>query len=192
MEEKKSKNIKRIMSGLIGFPIIAIILIFSNDLVMDIALAVISIIGTYEFFKCFKSKEKANPSKWYAMIISALMIFTHTLSNEALKEILIAIIPISLLVLTIELIVSKEKKNIIDIAIVYTIAEITAPKTPATQPSIVLLGLILVNLCLPHLFPIKYANTSLPQEARITYHIIIFPFINLPLIMLKKTSIRGM
>ena len=117
MEEKKSKNIKRIMSGLIGFPIIALILIFSNDLVMDIALAVISIIGTYEFFKCFKSKEKANPSKWYAMIISALMIFTHTLSNEALKEILIAIIPISLLVLTIELIVSKEKKNIIDIAI---------------------------------------------------------------------------
>ena len=76
MEEKKSKNIKRIMSGLIGFPIIALILIFSNDLVMDIALAVISIIGTYEFFKCFKSKEKANPSKWYAMIISACF-FKH-------------------------------------------------------------------------------------------------------------------
>lgn len=117
MEEKKATSIKRILSGLIGFPIIALILILANDLVMDLVLAITSILSIYEYFKCFKSSGKANPSKWYAMIISSMMIFIHILNDEALKEILIAIIPLSLLVLIIELIFSKGKKNIIDVAV---------------------------------------------------------------------------
>lgn len=117
MKEKKITTLKRVMSGLIGFPIIALIFIFANDLIMDIVITITSLLGIHEFFKCFKTAKKANPSKWYAIILSVLLVFTHALSDQAFKEIMIIIIPLSLLVLTIELIISKGKKNINDIAI---------------------------------------------------------------------------
>ena len=118
-EEKKEKKSskKRIISGLIGLPIIALILIFANKWIMSIFVAAISVISSYEYFKAFKTNKKANPSEWYGYIISILVIFVNFLDDVALKEVIIALIPISLLVLMIELILSKGNKNITDVAI---------------------------------------------------------------------------
>ena len=54
---------------------------------------------------------------------------------------------------------------------VYIRAKTTAPTIPATQPSIDLFGLILLNLCFPNLFPTRYANISVPHEIMKIYHI---------------------
>lgn len=43
------------------------------------------------------------------------------------------------------------------------------------HPSIDFFGLTLLNLCFPNLFPIRYANISVPQAAIIAYHTSIIP-----------------
>lgn len=116
-KEKQNKNTMRIISGLLGFPLIAAIIIFANNILIDILAVAIAIISTYEYVHCFKSTKKANPSMWYMLLISLSLLFTHMLNDEALKEILIALPSISFLVLMIELVLSKGKKNIIDVAI---------------------------------------------------------------------------
>ena len=45
-------DIKRITSGLLGFPLVLIILIFGNNIVVDIALAVIALLAMNEYFNC--------------------------------------------------------------------------------------------------------------------------------------------
>lgn len=116
-KEKKKINYKRLISSLIGFPLIAILLIFSNTLIMDITLAIISMISLYEYYNCFKSSKKANPSMWYGMIVSLLLIGVHLCSDTALKEIIIMLIPISIFILMLEMVFSKGKKNIIDLIV---------------------------------------------------------------------------
>lgn len=115
--EKKTKKLQRFLSGIILFPIIALVLIFSNDVALDIFLAVVSIFCVFEYSNCFKTGDRAHPSKWYLYIVSLLLSFTSSLSNEAVREIIITILPISILILTIEMIFSKGKKNINDIVV---------------------------------------------------------------------------
>lgn len=118
MKEKRKKiNMKRVLTTLIGFPIIACLLIFSNNLVMDITVAIISIISIFEYNKCFKMSKKANPSMWIGIAISLLIIFTHIISDIALKEIILVLLPLAILSLFIELLFSNGKKNVRDIAV---------------------------------------------------------------------------
>ena len=115
--EKKKERLKRVTSAAIMFPIVAGIFIFANNYVMDIAMCVLSIFCLYEYFHCFKSTEKANPSSWLGYISSVLIIFTHLVSPETLKSFLLMYIPICLLILFAEVIITKGKKNIIDVAV---------------------------------------------------------------------------
>lgn len=115
-ENKKNKKIKRVISGLVGFPVVAVLFVFSNNFIMDLFLAIVSIISVYEYAKCFKTGEKAHPSKWYMYIISILIVMTSFISDIALREIMIAVLPISFFILMIELILSKDKKNFMDVA----------------------------------------------------------------------------
>ena len=71
----------------------------------------------YEYANCYKTGNKAHPSKWYLYLISLLIIVTSFLSGEALKEILITILPISILILTAEMVFSKGRKNINDVIV---------------------------------------------------------------------------
>ena len=115
--EKKTKKIQRFLSGVILFPIVALIFIFANDIELDILLAIVSVMCVYEYANCYKTGNKAHPSKWYLYLISLLIIVTSFLSGEALKEILITILPISILILTAEMVFSKGRKNINDVTV---------------------------------------------------------------------------
>lgn len=125
-KEKKKINYKRLISSLVGFPLIAVMLVFANTLWMDILLAVISMISLYEYYNCFKVTKKAKPSMWYGMLVSLLLAGVHFCSDVALKEIIIMLIPASILILTIEMVCSKNNKNIIDLVVtVFGICYIT-------------------------------------------------------------------
>ena len=115
--EKKTKKIQRFLSGVILFPIVALIFIFANDIELDILLAIVSVMCVYEYANCYKTGNKSHPSKWYMYLISLLIIVTSFLSGEALKEILITILPISILILTAEMVFSKGRKNINDVTV---------------------------------------------------------------------------
>lgn len=115
-KKKKSTKLKRVISGVVLFPMVLVLFVFANNLIMDILLAAISIISCYEYAKCFKTGGKANPSKWYMYLVSTLLIGTTFMSDLALREIMIAVLPISILILMIELILSKDKKNFNDVA----------------------------------------------------------------------------
>lgn len=69
-------KLKRILSGLIGLPIVALILIYGNIYVIDVLFALVALIVIYEYFNSFKSENK--PVKWlriYIMYINC--IFTY-------------------------------------------------------------------------------------------------------------------
>ena len=116
-KEKRAKTIKRTITGVITLPVLAIILIFSNTIIMDIFTAIIAYISMYEYFHCFKSTNKANPSQYLGYIYCILIAFTHFVDERLLTSIIIAIIPVSLVVLFAELVLSKGKKTVTDIAV---------------------------------------------------------------------------
>lgn len=116
-KEKRAKTIKRTITGVIALPILAVILIFANTIIMDIFTAIIACISMYEYFHCFKSTGKANPSQFLGYIYCVLIAFTHFVDDKLLTSILIAIIPISLVVLFAELVLAKGKKTIRDVAV---------------------------------------------------------------------------
>ncbi len=116
-KEKRAKTIKRTITGVITLPVLAIILIFSNTIIMDIFTAIIACISMYEYFHCFKSTNKANPSQYLGYIYCILIDFTHFVDERLLTSIIIAIIPVSLVVLFAELVLSKGKKTVTDIAV---------------------------------------------------------------------------
>jgi len=51
-------DFKRFTSAIIGFPLVAIILIVGNKYLVDIAISVIAIMSLHEYFNSFKEQEK--------------------------------------------------------------------------------------------------------------------------------------
>lgn len=114
MEKEK---VTRILSAVIGFPILAILLIYANTLIMDVFTAIIACISIYEYFNCFKASKKANPTVFLGYFYCILIAFTHFVDTHLLYRIIVAIIPVSILILFTELVFSKGKKTVKDVAI---------------------------------------------------------------------------
>lgn len=114
MEKEK---ITRILTSVIGLPFITALLIFANTTVMDIFTAIIALISMYEYFHCFKSTNKANPSEFLGYILCILIAFTHMVKGEILIQIIVLLIPTCILILFVEFILSNGKKTVKDIAI---------------------------------------------------------------------------
>ena len=55
-------DIKRITSGLLGFPLVLIILLIGNKYVVDIALAIIALLAMNEYFNAVQ--KVAKQEKW--------------------------------------------------------------------------------------------------------------------------------
>ena len=114
MEKEK---ITRILTSVIGLPFITALLIFANTTVMDIFTAIIALISMYEYFHCFKSTNKANPSEFLGYILCILIAFTHMVKGEILIQIIVLLIPTCILILFVEFILSNGKKTVKDISI---------------------------------------------------------------------------
>lgn len=111
-------NIKRIISTVIGLPLVLILLIIGNKYVVDIAISVIAIMGIHEYFHCFEQKEY-HPIKWIGYLAAILIAFIHIIPKEQTLLLIGAIIPISILVMFAKVIASNMKTNIIDVAITF-------------------------------------------------------------------------
>lgn len=108
-------NIKRLLSGIILFPIFALFLIFGNKYVVDILISVIAIMSLHEFYKAFKGK--ANPIQWPGYVTAFLICFIHIIPDEYVLPVITLLILLNILVLFTQVITTSLKRNIVDIAI---------------------------------------------------------------------------
>ena len=114
-EKSKVKILNRYLTTLVGLPLVFVIFIFSNNYVMDVALAILSALMMHEYLHCFKSTKKANPTSWLSYVCCALLAFTHLIGDDIRFQILVFMAPLIILILFLELILSNGKKNVVDV-----------------------------------------------------------------------------
>lgn len=108
-------NMTRILTGVIGFPIVALFLVFGNVILIDVAFAIVAAMSLHEFYKSFK--DKAKPVTWVGYLACALIAFTHLIPSEYLIHTIGILIPIFILMLFLHVILTNLKINIKDIAV---------------------------------------------------------------------------
>ena len=108
-------KLKRILSGIIGLPIVALILIYGNIYVIDIVFAIVAIIAMHEYLNAFK--KEAKPIKWIAYLACLPIAFLHVIPKERYGFILALTIAILMSILFIKVILSNMKTKLSDIMI---------------------------------------------------------------------------
>ena len=108
-------DLKRVSSALIGFPLVAIILIFGNKYLVDICISIIAIMALHEYFHSFKEQNENKDLRWMAYICALSIACIHIIPSEYVLKVIAALIPISILVLFAQVIASNMKYNIKDI-----------------------------------------------------------------------------
>ena len=63
-------DIKRVTSALLGLPLVIIVVLFGNKYVIDVTMAIVTIIALQEYFNAFS---KYKPIKWIAYLIAFLI-----------------------------------------------------------------------------------------------------------------------
>lgn len=112
-------EIKRIITGLIGLPLVALVLIFGNKYLVDVVISIIAIMALYEYFHCFKEEKENRSLRWVGYIAAISIALIHIIPEQYILKIIAAIIPISILVLFLQIIITNMKYNIKDIAITF-------------------------------------------------------------------------
>lgn len=111
-------DIKRVISALLGFPLVVIILTFGNKYVVDIFLAIIAAIAMQEFFNAVEKESK--PVRWVGYLsclaVALIHIIPEKLPTEIVDNILKLIIPTLLLILFAQVVITNMKTNFKDIA----------------------------------------------------------------------------
>lgn len=112
-------NVKRVISGLVLFPIVAILLVFGNQYVVDIAIAGIALMSIHEFYKAFRTGKKANPISWLGYIAAIMISLIHVVPISWILKTIGILLPIAILILFLYVIITNLKVNIQDIAITF-------------------------------------------------------------------------
>ncbi len=107
-------NMKRILTALIGFPIVLCLLVFGNKYILDVILAGIAIISMNEYINCVSKKAKV--ISWISYVCVASIAFIHIVPIEAINFVATLGIPILLLILFFHVIVTNMKITFKDIS----------------------------------------------------------------------------
>lgn len=107
-------DIKRITSGLLGFPLVLIILIIGDKYVVDIALAIIALLAMNEYLNAVS--KVAKPVRWISYLSCFAIALIHIVPEEYLKMVVTLSAPTILLILFAQVIATEMKTNFKDIA----------------------------------------------------------------------------
>ena len=107
-------DIKRITSGLLGFPLVLIILLIGNKYIVDIALAIIALLAMNEYFNAVQ--KVSNPIRWVGYLSCLSIAIIHLVPAEALNMVVTLSVPTILLILFARVIASDMKTSFKDIA----------------------------------------------------------------------------
>ena len=108
-------NIKRVLTAVIGFPIVVAILVLSNKYIIDILLSIVGIISIHEYIKSAANKD-IKIVKWISYLSVIGIAFIHLIPRFLYINILVFCIPILLLILFLHVIVTNMRITFKDIA----------------------------------------------------------------------------
>ncbi len=113
-------NLKRVLTKLIGLPIVIIVLMLGNEYVIGGIVLLASIICMYEYFKVIKKVCK--PIQWIGYLSNVLIVIASFFSIEITKTLVIFSIPVFMLLLFLQVIITNMKITFKDVA--YTLLSI--------------------------------------------------------------------
>lgn len=107
-------NLKRIITSLIGFPLVVLIIALGNAPIIDFAIMLVAIICMYEYIGIIS--KVCNPIKWIAYLSTVLIFLVSVVPLSTMKYILLFSIPVTLLILFLHIIVSEMKITFKDVS----------------------------------------------------------------------------
>lgn len=107
-------DVKRVTSGLLGFPLVLIILLLGNKIVVDVCLSIIALLAMDEYFNAVSKVSK--PVKWLGYLSCFSIAIIHIVPPEALRMVVTLSIPTILTVLFAQVIATDMKTSFKDIA----------------------------------------------------------------------------
>ena len=107
-------DIKRITSGLLGFPLVLIILLIGNKYIVDIALAIIALLSMNEYFNAVQ--KVSNPVRWVGYLSCLSIAVIHLVPSEQLNMVVTLSVPTILLILFAQVIATEMRTTFKDIA----------------------------------------------------------------------------
>lgn len=108
------ENLKRVITSLIGFPIVMAVFIIGNKYIIDVIMAVVGIIAMNEYIKCTSHKTKVIP--WISYLSVASIALIHIVPKELIITYLPIGIPLLILALFLHVIVTNMKISFENIA----------------------------------------------------------------------------
>ncbi len=108
-------NIKRVLTTVIGLPIIIAILIFADKCIIDALVAIVACIAVYEYTKAVSQKAKV--ISWIPYLFAISLCFLHTTIFKQITEFFSIIgVQLVLLILFLHVIISNMKITYTDIS----------------------------------------------------------------------------
>lgn len=107
-------NLKRLLTAIVGLPIVVCVFLFGDKYILDIILAIIAIISMNEYIRC--ASEKAKIIQWISYISVASIAFIHFAPTDILNMVFTLGIPVLLLILFFHVIVTDMKITFKDIS----------------------------------------------------------------------------
>ena len=107
-------DIKRITSGLLGFPLVLLILLIGDKIIVDIALSIIALLAMNEYFNAVAKVSK--PVRWLGYLSCLSIALVHIVPKEYLSTIVTLAVPTILLILFSQVIATEMKTSFKDIA----------------------------------------------------------------------------
>ena len=108
-------GIKRVLTSVVGFPLVMLALILANEYVIDVMIAIVAVVALYEYYHAVGTKYQ--PIQWIGYISAASLCFVHLVTMDTLLKIIVFAIPCVVAILFIQLIIKDTKINIVDIAL---------------------------------------------------------------------------
>lgn len=107
-------DVKRITSGLLGFPLVVLVLLIGNKVVVDIALSIIALLAMNEYLNAISNVAK--PVKWLGYVSCFSIAIIHIVPEECLNMIVTLAVPTILIILFAQVIVTEMRTSFKDIA----------------------------------------------------------------------------
>ena len=109
-------SINRWIYGLLGFAMLTVVLIFGNELIINVLFTIVALMCLYEYFGCFK--EKAKPIVEIGYISALIIPLIHILPKEQ-QIYLLFVIPVIIMYVFARVIFTEMKITFYDAAITF-------------------------------------------------------------------------
>ena len=107
-------DIKRLTSGLLGFPLVLLVLLIGDKIIVDIALSIIALLAMSEYLNAIGKVSK--PVKWISYVSCFSIAIIHIVPQDLLNMVVTLAVPTILIILFAQVIATDMKTSFKDIA----------------------------------------------------------------------------